>query len=302
MKRTIFSILPTTFVAVVEQGSITRAAEELGLAKSAVSQNLKRLEEQVGVKLAVRTTRQFSLTPAGERYFELCKDIVALSKRADSEMELYGADPAGSIKITAPHAMISPVIAPTIAELVRLHPNLQPELVADDKRLDIAGEGIDVAITIGELKDSNLKARRVGIMEDVLCVSKQFIHSQNKPISIDSILDVQEFPYIAHEREHVTERGFQLQNVKRTSLNLKFDKAYTVNTANAMLALCREGLGVAMLPSFAISEDLKSGELVQLFPEYSLGQTPIYAVHPYDKYVPASVSAFIDAVKTKLGG
>lgn len=125
------SPLPLSFFIIVETGSISQAAEALGVAKSAVSQNLKRLEERLGVKLAIRTTRQFSLPPAGKKYYQHCKGLLALSQRAETEMEVFGAEPAGPLTITAPHAFIGPVIAPGILQLKKRFPRVEPVAIAD---------------------------------------------------------------------------------------------------------------------------------------------------------------------------
>ncbi|MEM8814145.1 MAG: LysR family transcriptional regulator, partial [Pseudomonadota bacterium] len=130
------SPLPLSFVTILETGSITGAADHLGLAKSAVSQNLKRLEGHLGVKLLVRSTRRMSVTPAGERYYRRCKEILALSRQAETEMEAFGAEPTGPITITAPHALIAPVIAPALASVTRRFGALEPVVVAEDKRLE----------------------------------------------------------------------------------------------------------------------------------------------------------------------
>ena len=116
------STLPLTFVTIVDSGSITRAADELNLAKSAVSQNLKRLEQQLDIKLATRSTRRFSLTPAGERYYQRCKEVLMLSKLAETELEAYGSKPSGPFTITAPHALIAPVVAPAMTTVSRRFP------------------------------------------------------------------------------------------------------------------------------------------------------------------------------------
>jgi DNA-binding transcriptional LysR family regulator len=301
MKETILSLLPATFVAVAERRSITRAAEDMGLAKSAVSRNIKKLESQLGVKLAIRSTRQFSLTPAGERYFHHCRGILALSHRASSEMESFGASPSSSLKITAPHAMIESIISPAVSKLVGIYPRLEPNILVDDKRLDIVGNGIDVAITVGILKDSNLKARKVGTMENVLCLSKKLISDITNGNANYFISEVQNLPYLAHERENSNLVSYKLKKFNGESeVNVQFKPTLTVNTINALLSFCREGLGVALLPDFAIKEDLASGDLVRFLPEYSLGKSPVYAVHPYDSFVPKNILTFVELVKNEF--
>ncbi len=294
------STLPLTFVTIAETGSITLAADELDLAKSAVSQNLKRLEEQLGVKLATRTTRRFSLTPAGERFYARCKEILALSKMASTEMEDFGATPSGPITVTAPHAMIAPVIAPAMSRVMQTHPGLTPSVIADDQRLDLIAAGIDLSITVGDLADSSLRARKVGVLRNVLCASPDLLERSHRNSSSAAIPTVQSLPYIAHsgERPSVEHRLRSLSTAKPLQLRLK--PTLFGNTVEALAAFAREGLGVAMLPEYAIANDLERGNLVRVFPDHSSEEKAIYAVHAYDDMPPKSVVEVINAVQAEL--
>lgn len=294
------STLPLTFVTIVERGSITQAADELSLAKSAVSQNLKRLEDQLGVKLATRTTRRFNLTPAGERYYLRCKEILALSQKASTEMEDFGATPAGPITITAPHAMIAPIIAPAMAKVVRMFPRLRPSVIADDKRLDLVADGIDVSITVGVLRDSSLKARKVGVLRDVLCVSPNLLDQKHIGTDANTVLAIQSLPYVAHVREGPVVEYALRQVQTNKQLQVRFQPTFYGNTVEALAAFAREGLGVALLPDLAVIDDLESGVLVKALPDHTLGEEPIYAVHAYDTLPPKSVLEVIGAVQAEL--
>lgn len=293
------SALPLTFVTIVEAGSITKAADTLNLAKSAVSQNLKRLEEQLGVKLAARTTRQLSLTPAGERYYKRCKEMLALSNRASTEMEDFGAAPAGPITITAPHAMMTPIIAPALLKVRKRFPRLIPKVIADDKRLDLIGNGIDIAISVGDLPDSNLKARRVGTLQDTLSLSPGLFNelTNNQEVLEENL---QNLPYIAHFREGETTSVELTSKQTGKTLRLSFQPTVKCNTIEALASFAREGLGVALLPDIAIAQDLKKGLLVRLLPEYNLKPLPIYAVHVYEKLPPLSVLEVITAIEEAM--
>ncbi|GHB44569.1 LysR family transcriptional regulator [Pseudovibrio japonicus] len=294
------STLPLSFVTVVETGSITRAADELNIAKSAVSQNLKRLEEQLDVKLAIRTTRHLSLTPAGERYYQRCKEILALAQQAETEMESFGATPSGPITITAPHALIAPVIAPALATVKQKFPNLEPSVIAEDKRLNLITEGIDVAISVGQLPDSTLHARRVGTLRDVLCAAPFVM--QDAPASDDPLYWqwVQALPYIAHMREPaVVNHRLQISDHSEY-VDLSFRSAIKANTIEAIAAFARNGLGIALLPDIGIAQDLMTGHLQPLSGLPEPEPIPIYAVHSYDTLPPKSVQETITAIQLAL--
>lgn len=296
------SALPLTFVAIVERGSITQAATNLNLAKSAVSHNLKRLEAQLGVKLATRTTRKFNLTPAGERYYARCKEILILSQMASTEMEDFGATPSGPIIITAPHAMIAPVIAPAMKKVMSKFSLLRPTVIADDKRLDLVAGGIDLSITVGPLPDSSLKAQKVGTLRDVLCVCPKLLNSLQGAADTHILEAIQSLPYIAHAREdHVVEHTLLQEHTEKT-LRVRFRPTFFSNAIDAMVSFAREGLGVALLPDLAVIDELEKGTLVKVFPDYAVDKEPIYAVHAYDTLPPRSVREIIDAVKAGLKG
>ncbi|MET1416542.1 LysR family transcriptional regulator [Roseibium sp. HPY-6] len=292
------SPLPLSFVTIVETGSITRAAERLSIAKSAVSQNLKRLEEELGVQLARRTTRRLTLTPAGERYYDRCRDILALSKQAAMEMETFGADPSGPMTITAPHALVAPLVAPAMASLTRQYPDLRPTLIADDKRLDLVADQIDLSVSVGKLGDSTLRARRIGELRDVLCAAPSLL--ANAPLRCNPAFTgwLQSLPYIAHKREPVVIEHKIPAHASSKEVRLSFDPVLRGNTIEAIAALTREGLGISLLPDISVSDDLALGRLVCLCDEILPDPTPVYAVHPYDTIAPKSVAAAIEALRS----
>ncbi|WP_299005371.1 LysR family transcriptional regulator [uncultured Shewanella sp.] len=295
------SLLPLTFVTIVEQGSITQAAESLKLAKSAVSQNLKRLETQLGIKLFVRTTRRMTLTAAGERYYKRCKEILALAQLAQlasNELEVFGSYPSGPVNITAPHALIRPLLAPVIAELSQIYPDVIPSLIADDQRLNIVAAGIDVAITVGALPDSGLRAKRVGQLRDILCASPQLLARRRRTLDESELHWVQALPYIAHNREALmTEYQVNCEGVSQT---LQFKATCRANTIESQISLVREGVGIALLPNIAVADELTSTELIQLLPQYESKSMPIYAVHGYDTQPPLAVKAVIEIVENQF--
>lgn len=294
------SNLTKTFVAIVETGSITRAAEELSLAKSAVSQNLKRLEQQLGITLATRSTRRLALTPAGNRYYQRCKELIVISQRAEAEMESFGTIPSGPMKITAPHAFIGPVISPAMATLCSRFPGLSLTVVADDKRLDLIEQGIDMAITVGVLKDSNLRAKRVGILQDILCISPTLMVDAPSTDDPTFIGWARSLPYIAHVRESKAVEHTLTSSNNSSQIHIRFQSTLRCNTIDGAAAFAREGLGVVLLPNISAAEDLISGRLVRLCGSFNLEPKPIYAVHAYDRLPPKSINAAIEAVQDTL--
>lgn len=301
MERTIISSLSRSFVTIVDKGSITAAAVELGMAKSAISQNLKQLEHQLGVKLAIRTTRRFNLTPAGQRYYNRCKEILSLAQLASNEMENYGATPSGPLRITAPHAMITPIVAPALSHLLSEYPLIKPIIVADDRRLDLIANALDLSITVGALADSTLKAMKVGTMHDVLCISQRLVDDRKLDMGPNCVSEVQGLPYIRHMREPSHSTEIVLKSKTNTKpITVRLNPALTGNTVEALLAMTRQGLGIALLPSFAVEQSIRSGTLIELFPHHHIDEKDIHAVHAYHTHVPTSVRRLVELVKLQI--
>jgi DNA-binding transcriptional LysR family regulator len=289
------------FIAIVEAGSVTGAAERLGMGKSGVSDALKQLEHDLGVQLLMRTTRRQNLTPMGEKFYRRCKELSALSHLAIEEVNEYLAEPIGPIRITAPHATIDCAVAPAIASLIARYPRVEPELIVDDKRIDLIKHRISLALTVGDLSDSEFKARRVGRLNDVLCVAPVLY----KRFDIKSILCgdstlISDLPYVAHRWEG-SEINYDLKHKKvNQSVGFRFKPIATANSVHAVLSLILKGVGVGLLPHVFLKEHLKKGNLIELLPEYEPRTSSVFAVHPFGVTPPLSVRLMIDEIRAAL--
>lgn len=294
------STLPQTFVTLVETGSITGAAIEMNIAKSAVSQSLKRLEEQLGVKLAIRTTRRFTLTPAGERYYQKCKELIGLSHIAKTEMEAFGATPTGDITITSPHALITPVIVPAMASLISKFPKLIPNVIADDKRLDLVKERIDLSVTVGKLPDSDLRVRKIGMLQDMLYIAPEK-RMEGPPSDDPSFVEwVATLPYFAHSREPMMIEHYLGNGRDEYSKQICFKPVVRSNTIEAVAAFVKRGLGIALLPDLGVIDDVQAGRLMPLMGHVQSETQPIFAVHAYDNLLPKSIQAAIEEIQSTI--
>ena len=297
----LLSSLTRTFVAVVEAGTVTQAADDLGMAKSTISQNLKTLETVLNVKLIHRTTRRQNLTPAGERYYYRCKEIIAIAQIASEEIQSIDVNPTGPIRVTAPHAMITPIIAPALSHLVGKFSNLTPKLVADDRRLDLIEHGLDVAITVGDLPDSSYNAQRVGYLEDVLCASPDLLERNGIVGSSLSESELGSLPFIIHQRQGLNNTTHRLIHQKSgAELILRARPSVLGNSIEAIAALTRQGMGVAVLPNFSVAQSMQEGSLIQICDAFRFPLKPITAVHPFGKIPPKAVKQFIVEVRRAL--
>ncbi|ARC94407.1 hypothetical protein B6A42_22955 [Vibrio coralliilyticus] len=177
------------FTKVVQSGSFSEAARRLGVAKSAVSKQVRLLEDEVGVRLLNRSTRIITLTEAGEIYYRHCEQIVNRADTALNELRQYQNQPQGTLKISSPIAFGRALIIPVIKELRGLYPKLNIELVLSDEVLNMLEEGIDLSIRVGKLQDSNLIAKKLCDTPVVVFTSPEYVAQFGKPETPESLID-----------------------------------------------------------------------------------------------------------------
>lgn len=267
--------LTRIFVKIIQAGSFTKAAEILKLPKSTVSKALTRLESETGTRLLVRTTRSQTLTASGKAYYETC--LQPLQTIEEAQKSLYGRDSivSGLVKMTAPEDLGFEVIAPAIGELSRLHPKLYFELNFTNEVVDLVRDGYDLAIRLGALSESRLKAKRVGEVTLVLVASPSYIKSSDK---VKKPTDVSQHSCLSISSESLNQR-WTLKNKKQTvhvSINPKIDS----NQVTSLLKLAISGAGIAFLPHFLCRKDLEEGHLQRVLPEWSGMGFPISLVSP----------------------
>lgn len=281
------------FMRVYELGGISQAARALSLSKSVVSARLGELEHAVGAKLFKRTTRKLNPTPIADSFYRNCATIEAQAEAAWTEVKNHGGEIGGPIAITAPNALLERKVAPMIGALMKTYPDLKPTLIIDDLRRDLREENIDLAITVGELEDSDLKCIRLWEFHNVLCGSVEYLsakgvgHCPADVASLDFITAQWRLGIAAHT----------LKSVGGDELVIRPATTRVANSIPTMLTLTKLGAGVSILPDFLIEHELQEGSIIKLFPDYDLPATPVYAVHPYGNLAPANVRRCIDELR-----
>lgn len=279
------------FVAVVEMGSLTAAAARLGIAKTAVSTHMQRLEAELGASLLIRTTRKLSLTEAGERFFESCRAIVRDAELAVQAAGQSATELSGTLRITAPVDYGASVVAPVATRLQLRHPGLRIELLSGDRLFDLVGEGIDVAIRVGRLVDSRLQAVRITSFEEWLVAHPDAVGKQ--PPSQPSEVAHLPFAVLSVMPHPLTWHFTGARGVKKV---VQFQSTITANTALATRAMALAGCA-AVLPEFVVRGDVEAGRLVRLLPKWSLPSGAVNAVFPASRYRPQKVRAFVAAMR-----
>jgi DNA-binding transcriptional LysR family regulator len=278
------------FTKVVQAKSFSEAARQRGVAKSAVSKQIKLLEEQIDARLFNRSTRQLSLTEAGKIYYRHCEHIVNRAEFALDELRSYQNQPTGKLKISAPVPFGRTILIPVIKQLRELYPKLSVDLQLDDNIINVVEQGIDLTIRVGALQDSNLIAKKLCDTPAMLVASPQYIANYGLPTKPAALvnhqwlaLSVQASPYAKTFLHKVTG--------DKTSVSLQGD--LSINSVEAIIAAALNGLGVAMLAKVTIEELISSGQLVSLLPDYKAAPVPIYAVYPHREYLPSKVKVFM---------
>ncbi|WP_043693182.1 LysR family transcriptional regulator [Luteibacter sp. 9133] len=283
------------FVALVRAGSFTAAAGQLGTTKAMVSQHLAKLEDELGVALMVRSTRRMALTDAGERFHEDCARILADAEDAITRLGECRDTPMGVLRVTAASDHGTTVVAPALAEFAERYPQVRVELVVTDTVSDLIAERFDLAIRIGWLRDSSLRAARLAAFRECLVASPAYLEKYGTP-SVPGDL-------ATHRWIAVT----VLASPTRWTFTDGHGDEYSVQTrviasANSAAVAYRfvlEGMGISVLPDYVVNADLASGRLVALLPGFTLPEGGVHAVYP-GRQPPVKVRAFIDLLKERL--
>ena len=283
------------FVAVVESGSFSRAAERLGQANSAISRAIKKLESKLGVNLLNRTTRQLSLTEEGERYFRRIQGVLQEMAAAETEVMEAKLTPRGVLRIDAATPVMLHFVMPMIKPFRERYPEITLSLVSSETFINLIERKVDVAIRVGKLTDSSLRARPI-------------FTSYRKLIASPDYLARYGVPKTAEDLKNHTCLGF----TEPVSLNTwpvaaqdgqlyEIDCDISSNSGETLKHLCLNGNGIASLSDFMIAKELESGELVEVLASKRLPvETPFSAVYYSDRAVSTRIRAFIDFISEYL--
>ncbi len=284
------------FAAVVEAGSLSAAAQRLNLAKTMVSAHLQRLEAEVGATLIVRTTRRSNLTEAGRTLYEASRECVRAASDALAAISATGGPLRGAVRVASPIDYGVLVVAPALAALRCTHPELEVELVCSDGYVDLVAERIDVAVRLGNLKDSSYRSARLGEYLRWVVASPAFLAARRLP---QSPSELAELPFVALSTL-AHPYTLSLRDTSGERLRIRCQPAFVANTAGACGAAVLAGAGFGLLTNFAIGEELAAGRLVRLVPRWAAEPAAIQAVFPSTSQRSPKVAVVIDALRTYL--
>lgn len=286
------------FVQVVENGSLTRAAETLDVATSAVSRRIKELEERLGVQLLQRTTRQMRLTAAGETFHARAQEILQALEEAESEAGSDARVLHGTLRIAAPLSFGLGDLTPILIDFAKAHPDVKLDLDFSDRMVDLVAEGHDLAVRIGNLADSSLIARKLVEFPMTVCASPDFWARHGRPVTPE---DLRELPALCYNG---SERGdlwrYTGPDGREGSVEVKPVMRATSGTflMNAGIA----GLGVVRQPQFIVKDALAAGALVPVLEDYGWPTVTAYAVYPQTRHLSARARAFMEFARQHVSG
>lgn len=278
------------FVAVVETGSFTAAAERLGITKAVVSQQVARLEREFRTSLLVRTTRKVQATEVGRAFYERCAVVLREAEHAFDGLAERSAEPSGMLRLTAPFDYGVGVVVPAIAAFTKRYPACKVDAVLSDQTLDLMAGNFEMAIRVGWLAETGEQARKIGAFRQLLVASSSM---RREIAALERPADMAALPFVANTalRDHLRWR-FSLDGTEDQVVQVQ--ASIFLDATLAVREAVRQGAGLSVLPDYAVAEDLAAGRLIEVLPRWRLPSGGIHAVFPAARYRPAKVRAFVD--------
>lgn len=278
------------FVRVVEAGSFTKAAGHLGMSRTTVTQLVQQLEAHLRIKLLNRTTRRVNVTTDGAAYYE--RVVRLLAELDDIEGNLPGASttPRGLLRVDVPSPLANIILVPALPAFHNRFPDIQLEMGASDRKVDLIGENVDCIVRGGEVKDGSLVARHVGDLQLGVYAAPSYLVEAGTPSHPDELHDLRH--RIVHYRWAGKLPYAMTKGDERVTMGGRYLLA--IDDGNAYLTAGLSGLGVLWLPAYMAKEHAANGALVQLFTEWRIDPMPLYVAYSPNRYARKSLRVFID--------
>lgn len=279
-----------SFVRVTELSSFTQASEALSLPRSTVSEHVQALEELLGTRLLLRTTRKVQATPDGEVLYERSKDMLA---QMDELEGLFRSDAtlSGRLRVDMPTAMAHNIVLPRLSEFLAEHPGIDLEISSSDRRVDLVREGFDCVLRIGDLSDTTLVARNLGDFDMVNCVSAGYARRNGTPQNLADLQHHQLVHYVMGFGSNTALFEYQEDGKTRT---LPMPRSVAVNNVQAYEAACIGNLGIIQSPRMGMKKHLIAGDLIEILPQYRPAPMKISLLYAHRRHLPERCKVFMD--------
>jgi DNA-binding transcriptional LysR family regulator len=294
--------LMQTFVRIVEAGSLSAAAAQIGATQPTVSRRLQALERSLGVKLLQRSTHAMNLTEDGERCYERAKDMVANWNALQSDLRGTQEDPEGTLRVLVPHAFGQQQLLGPLASFLRSHPRVRVEWMLRDGTPNFIAENIDCAIQVGEVTDPSVVAIKLADVPRIVVAAPSVLGGSpvkgGLPVP-DHVEALAALPWIAlsmYYRNEIT----LTHSVTGASRAIGIRTQLTTDSLYALRTAALMGLGVCAASAWAVHDDIARGELVHLLPEWCAAPLPMYLVYPPARFYPVRLRRFLDAMREAM--
>ncbi|RBP51070.1 LysR family transcriptional regulator [Arenicella xantha] len=286
------------FRRVVELNGFSAAARELGISNAAISKNVSDLEAHLGAQLLVRTTRRLSVTEVGDAYYRRCVAILQDLEEADLTAASNSCEPRGRLRVNAPMSFGLLHVAPLVSEFLFQYQDIEVELVLDDHVVDLIEGDFDVGLRVGSaLQDSTLVSRHLSSVERVLCGAPEYFERFGRP---QAPIDLHRHRCLVYSlssspKTWLFSKAGEIQSVDVTG-------PLIVNNSLALRDALTTGVGISLIPTFIVSQELASGTLVQTLPDFQPTPQSLYVVYPQAKYVAQKIRTFVDFMADRFAG
>ncbi len=278
------------FATVVDQGGFTDAAKKMGISKSAVSKHVSSLEARLGARLLNRTTRRVSPTEIGLAYYDRARRVLNDAGEADSLVTSMQSAPSGLLRISVATDFGVNHLSPILGEFLQEFPDITVNMVLNNRYVELISEGFDMAIRIGELEDSTLRARKLTETTKRMVGSPEYFKKYGRPQKIDDLNEHK----LLHYSNQANNAVWKLTAPSGEKRQVRTAGWLTVNDGQSLLNAAISGLGIAYLPSFLYAEALAQGLVEEAIPDLPIDTQGIYAVYPPGRFTQPKVRAFID--------
>ncbi|UJD91018.1 LysR family transcriptional regulator [Rahnella aquatilis] len=280
-----------TFIRIAELESFSRAAEDLNVPRATVSTTLKRLEQRLGVRLFLRTTRQVKITDEGKIYYQRCLQLISALEESDALFAHHQTQPAGIVRIDMPHSLARAKVIPALPAFYQRYPQITLSVSANDNAINLLDQGVDCVVRAWPAEDDNLQSRHLADLKQITCASPGYLAKFGTPQTPDDLTGHQAVGYFfAHQRTESHLEFVTAGKIEKCQLASKL----TVSGADAYVAAAKAGFGLIQASELAMTQELAQGELVEVLYQYLPPPMPLYIMYPPGRFLAPRIRVLLD--------
>lgn len=286
------------FAKIVEYGGISEASKHLRIPKSKLSRHLAALEDELGVRLIHRTTRQFSVTDIGQTYYVHCQSMLEKADIAQASIMEAQAKPRGLIRITCPVTLLHLSVEEMVTSFLQENPEVDMIVDATNRRIDLVHEGVDIALRVIKppFEDSEYVMKRLGVRKQVLVGSPELIQRYG---GVESPKDLHQYPSMAHS-QHRDRNQWDLLDSDKNLMTIHYHPKFMTTDLSLLKKSALNGIGITKIPLMVVYDEIKEGRLVEILPHWHFEDEIVHAVYPSRRGVIPAIRAFLDHLEKKF--